>query len=187
MRLSRLLSVALLLTSSAVLADSKNPADYPLRVHIFNRNETTFYHNRFAEEAKGEGRANLFANGDVRGVDFTFDCDQKLKASFGYETYPAKWKKQDRELTVLMPVFGKAGSFWTCTLKTDVKDYAYLAHDGKLTRRLPSEFKAWMSRHEYDPEHGKNVPVRLNQQPGACRSDASACGALGPDAVSLVD
>ncbi len=167
MRLSRLLCVTLLFTSSAVLADSKNPADYPMRIHIFNRSETTFYHNRFAEETKGEGRANLFANGDVRGVDFTFDCDQKLKASFGYETYPARWKKQDREMTILMPVFGKSGSFWTCTVKTDVKDYAYLAHDGRLSSEPPAEFKAWMSRHDYDPEHGKNTPARLNQQPGA--------------------
>ena len=83
MRLSRLLCFSLLFTSSAVLADSKNPADTPMRIHIFNRSETTFYHNRFAEEAKGEGRANLFANGDVRGVDFTFDCKWRVGSWHG--------------------------------------------------------------------------------------------------------
>src|ERR1700733_15038207 len=106
--------VCLLLSSSVMRGDSKNIADYPLRVHIFNKNETTFYHNRNAEEAKGEGRANLFENGEVHGIEFTFDCDQKLKASFGYETYPAKWKKPGQSLTVLLPVFGKNNAYFTC-------------------------------------------------------------------------
>src|SRR5206468_7042673 len=123
-----------------------NPADYPLRIHIFNRNETNFLHARTVEESKGEGRANLFANGDVRGVDFTFECDQKLKPSFGYDTYPARWKKPNQELTVLMPVFGKTGAFFTCNFKTDVKDFAYLAHEGRLASESPAEFKSWMQK-----------------------------------------
>lgn len=162
MPVKRLLSLCLFLAAATLYADSKNPADYPLRIHIFNRNETTFIHMRSVDEAKGEGRANLFANGDVRGVDFTFECDQKLKPSFGYETYPARWKKPNQELTVLMPVFGKTGAFWTCNFKTDVKDFAYAARDGRLTSESPADFKTWMTRHDYDPEHGKNTPTRLN-------------------------
>ena len=88
-------------------ADSRNPADYPPRIHIFRRNETTFYQNRMAEETKGEGRANLFENGEPKGVDFQFDCSEKLQTSSGYETFPAKWKKPNLELIVLMPEFGK--------------------------------------------------------------------------------
>ena len=110
MRCARLLSLCLFFAAATLYADSKNPADYPLRIHIFNRNETTFMHMHSVDEAKGEGRANLFANGDVHGVDFTFDCDQKLKPSFGFETYSARWKKPNQELTVLMPVFGKTGA-----------------------------------------------------------------------------
>ena len=91
-RLSRALCFSLLLAPTLLHAESKNPADYPFRVHIFSRSETNFYHFHSVDESKGEGRANLFANGDVRGVDFNFDCSQKLKSSFGYETYPAKWK-----------------------------------------------------------------------------------------------
>src|SRR5215469_8424265 len=90
--------LALALTATAVgWAESKNVADYPLRLHIFGRNETNFYHNRAMDEAKGEGRANLFENGEARGVDFNFECSEKIKASFGFETYPAKWKKPGRE------------------------------------------------------------------------------------------
>lgn len=46
-------------------AESKNAADYPLLIHILGKNQTTFYHNRNAEEAKGEGRANLFENSEA--------------------------------------------------------------------------------------------------------------------------
>ena len=91
-------AAALTLLAPSMRAESKNPADYPLRVHIFRRNETTFYHNRQAEEAKGEGRANLFEGGEPKGIDFQFECDQKLQTSSGFETFPAKWRKQNAEL-----------------------------------------------------------------------------------------
>jgi hypothetical protein len=156
-----LLCLCLLVPTAALLAESKNPADYPLRIHIIGHNQTTFYHGREAEEAKGEGRANLFENSEARGVDFSFDCSEKLKSSFGYETYPTKWRKPNKELTVLLPVFGKTGSFFTCNIKTDIKDFAYVAHDGKISSESVEDFKKWMVKHDYDPEKGKNMPTRL--------------------------
>ena len=59
---------------------NQNPADYPYSIHIWNQEETTWYRNHHAEESRGEGRADLFANGQVHGVDFSFACEQKLKA-----------------------------------------------------------------------------------------------------------
>ena len=165
MRLLRALSLLVVLGSASLIAESKNPADYPLRVHVFGREQTTFYHDRFAEESKGTGRANLFEKGQPHAVDFSYDCSEKLRASFGYETYPAKWKKPGQELVVLMPVFGKANTFFTCSFKTDVKDFAYLAHDGKMGSESPAEFKAWMIKHEYDPENGKNMPIKMAPEP----------------------
>jgi hypothetical protein len=164
-RLSRSLCLCLVLASTALNAESKNPADYPLRIHIFGRNQTTFYHNRYAEEAKGEGRANVFENSEARAVDFSFDCSDKLRASFGYETYPAKWKKSNQELIVLLPVFGKTNTFFTCNLKTDVKDFAYAARNGRMDSEPTADFKTWMVKHDYDPEHGKNMPTKADPQP----------------------
>lgn len=161
MRFYRLFALFLVAVPVQLLAQSKNPADYPLRIHVFNRDQTTFYHNRYADEAKGEGRANLFENGEPRGVDFSFECSEKMKPSFGYETYPAKWKKQGQELTVLLPVFGKTGKFFTCNFKTDLKDFAYLAHNGQMRSEPVADFKTWMQKHDYDPEHGKNEPTNL--------------------------
>jgi hypothetical protein len=160
MRASQSLLLLFLLAPLAVLSESKNPADCPLRIHIFNRNETNFYHQRIEEESKGEGRANLFENGEAHGVDFSFDCSQKLKDSFGYETYPARWKKQGQDLVVLLPVFGKSNAYFTCDLKTDLKDFAYASHDGRLMSEPVEQFKAWMIHHNYDPEHGKDMPAK---------------------------
>lgn len=156
------LTLALLFVSIAgtAAAESRNPADYPLRVHIFRRSETTFYHNRQTEEAKGEGRANLFEGGEPKGIDFQFECDTKLQTSSGYETFPAKWKKPGQELVILEPQFGKAG-YDTCHLKVMVKDFAYVTHSGNLTTEPVGTFKQWMVRHQYDPEQGKNAPIRL--------------------------
>ncbi len=160
MRFVHVVRGCLLAVPAVMVAESKNPADYPLRVHIFKAEETTFYHGEVARSSKGDGRANLFAGGDVHGVNFSFDCAEKVKASFGFETYPAKWKKQGQELTVLLPVFGKTGAFFTCDLKTDVKDFAYASQKGTLQEEPAADFKKWMVKHDYDPEHGKNMPSK---------------------------
>jgi hypothetical protein len=139
----RVLSLILLFASigsfaPAALAESRNPADYPLRIHIYRRNETTFYHNRQAEEARGV----------------------KLQTSSGFETFPAQWKKAGQELVILQPRFGRSG-FDTCRLKVMMKDFVYVAHNGNLSSEPSEVFKQWMTQHEYDPEHGKDTPVRL--------------------------
>jgi hypothetical protein len=147
----------------ATHAESHNPADYPLRIHIYRRNETTFYHNRQTEEAKGEGRANLFEGGQPKGIDFQFECDTKLQTSSGYETFPAKWKRPGQELVILQQQFGKT-SYDTCRLKVLVKDFVYVSHNGNLTTEPVDVFKQWMTKHDYDPEHDKNTPIRVTQE-----------------------
>jgi hypothetical protein len=173
MRLVQLLCLCLLLPAAALNAESKNPADYPLRIHIFGHSQTTFYHGQSIEEAKGEGRANLFENSEAQGVDFSYECSDKLRVSFGYETYPAKWKKPHQELVVLLPVFGKANSYFTCNLKTQIKDYAYAAHNGRMDSEPTADFKTWMIKHDYDPEHGKDIPTRSAPQPAGPATSAT--------------
>jgi len=168
-----LLASSLLAVPVLLVAESHNPADYPLRVHIFGRNQTTFYHNRQADEAKGEGRANLFENGEAKGVDFQYECDHRLQTSSGFETFPAKWKKPGAELVVLLPEFGKPGSYDTCKFKVEMKDFAYYMRNGQLGSEPTTVFKQWMVKHEYDPEHGKNMPVPVAAGAGAAPAGAS--------------
>ncbi len=161
MRILRYLVVCVLLGSILLIAESKKPADYPLRLHIFNRSETTFYHNRLVDETKGEGRANLFENGEPHAIDFSFECPDKLMPSFGFETYPARWKKPNEVLVILVAEKGKTNKYFTCDLKTTVKDYAYVLMNGRLASEPPAKYKEWMLKHEYDPEHGKDQPLNL--------------------------
>jgi hypothetical protein len=157
--LPALLGATFLFTCATLQAHSKNPADYPLRLHIFNRQEMTHYHRGMEDFSRGTGRANLFAGGEVHAVDFKFDCGQKIERSIGFESYRAKWHQPGKKLTVLFPVFGESGKFFTCELDTDVKpDIAYFTHAGSLNTEPSAAFKAWMDKHGYDPEHGKETP-----------------------------
>ena len=164
----------LLLSATMTNADSKNIADYTLRIRVFSKDSTTFYHNRVEEESKGEGRGDIFDGADVHGADFNFACDEKFKASFGYETYRAKWKKPGQVLTVLLPVFGKSGAFFTCNFNTDVKDFVYVRHSGKLASEPEARYQAWMAKHEYDPVHGKESPTKLDAADAEEPTDAPA-------------
>jgi hypothetical protein len=167
------LMTIILATAASGAAQSKKLADYPLRVHIFRRNETTFYHMRTAEQAKGEGRANLFENSQARGMDFQFNCANRLETSSGYETFPAKWKKPNQELEVLMPQFGKPDKYDKCKFEVQMKDFAYVQHNGLLGVEPSDRFKEWMVKHDYDPEHGKNTPS-LNPSTGPSANASQA-------------
>jgi hypothetical protein len=137
-----------------------NPADYPFRVHIFNHNGYSHYYGydgaRSLEGVDGEGRANLFENSLPRAFDFHYQCEERLMNSEGYDTLPARWKKPNLELEVLMPVSGK-----TCKFHVAMKDgVAYRAANGKFGEEPAEKFKAWMEKYQYDPEHGKNIPIK---------------------------
>jgi hypothetical protein len=161
-----------------MMGDSKKAADYPLRVHVYSKDSTTFYYSRMVDESKGEGRGDLFENDDVHGFDFNFACSAKLKANFGYETYPAKWKKPGRVLTVLLPVFGQANTYFTCDLNADVKDFVYTRHQGRMGSEPEARYKVWMAKHDYDPVHGKNTPAKLDPKEEADQNaPALAAGA----------
>jgi hypothetical protein len=163
MRRISLLSVlpfACLLFSTAAQAGSRNPADFPLRVHIFEHTSHSHYHRRSLEEVDGEGRANLFENGQPRGFDYSYVCDKRLMNSIGYETFMARWKKPGATLQLLLPAMGE-----TCDLKVDLKDAVYFKRDGELKEEPVAAYKAWMDEHEYDPEHGKNEPLAMPALP----------------------
>ncbi len=181
-----LMCASLALSAPLAHAESHNPADYPLRIHIYRRDQTTFYHNRQAEEAKGEGRANLFEGSEPKGVDFQYECDTKLQTSSGYETFPAKWKKPGQELVILQPQFGKNG-YDTCRLKVMVKDFAYFVRNGALASESTDMFKQWMVKYSYDPEHGKDTPTpppSAAATPAAAAAPGSSSGASSPQTAA---
>jgi hypothetical protein len=145
--------------STAALAGSPNVADYPLRVHIVGNNNRTHYQQRILDYVDGDGRGNLFENGQPRGFDYAFRCSDRIRNSPGYETYPARWKKPGGVLEILQPVMGKPGAVWGCELKVEMKEIVYVRHNGLVDAEPAAKFKEWMDRRQYDPEHGKDEPT----------------------------
>ena len=161
MRTTYIMVMAVVAIGSGVgrqaFAGGPNPADYPLRVHVYE----TKWQKHGSGEVDGEGRANLYENGEPRGFDYVFSCSELFRASMGYETYPAKWRKRNGELEMVVPMMGKRGVENACTLKVVMKKGAYFKHNGLLNEEPAPVFKAWMDKHQYDPERGKNQPTGL--------------------------
>jgi hypothetical protein len=143
---------------STVLAGNHKPADFPLRIHVFAFQGTSHSYGGRVTFDEGDGRANLYENGEPKALEFKFTCPDHLRASFGYETYMARWKKSSANtLEMLLPEVGKPTSTDVCELKVDVRDsMAYVS----ASKVVPAaDFKRWMDRTQYDPEHDKNVPI----------------------------
>lgn len=152
--------LACALTATPSFARKLNPADFPLRVHLFTHNSHSHYHHEMLDYVDGEGRANLYQNGIPTAFDYHYRCGDRLINSVGFETYMARWKKPGRTLEVLLPVMGKPNAAESCELQVDMKDgVAYRKHKGAVSEEPAEAFRQWMVAHDYDPEHGKNDPV----------------------------
>jgi hypothetical protein len=168
--LVRALSVfaACLLLAIPAIAGKYKPDDFPLRVHIVERNGIRhYYHPGYwaggaqLDKVDGLGAANLFENGQPLGFDFNYVCGDPLTPQRGYETFMARWKKQGREQEILMPKMGgKPDDMNSCELKVAMKqDTVYIKRNGQVSEEPAARFKQWMVNHQYAPEHGMNEPV----------------------------
>jgi hypothetical protein len=168
-------SAAFVFVALPVLAGKFSPADFPLRVHVVARNGIRHYYHAGAginslDQVDGLGQANLYENSQPRGFDFNYSCGQPITPQMGYDTFMARWKKQDRVLEILMPVMGgKPGEMNSCDLNVSLKqDTVYVRRNGEISEEPAAQFKEWMVKHQYDPEHGKDEPVSLKpEQPAA--------------------
>jgi hypothetical protein len=167
--------------AAGAFAAKYTAAGFPLRIHIYSYSQHSRYYNGMLNATDGEGRANLYENSQPHAVDFTYQCDVKLMNSLGWETYMARWKKPGREVEILLPVIGgKPGDVNTCDLKVLVKpDTAYARHNGLLGEVSALDFKKWMDEHQYDPEHGKDMPVNP-PKPAAAPSAAQPAPSARP-------
>jgi len=169
-------------------AGSHKPSDFPLRVAIFGaagHDHSAYGSFQFAE---GEGRGDLFENGQPHAIDFQYHCSKRFRASVGYETFMARWKKPRHVMELLLPEIGKPGSSSVCQLMVDVREtQAYVALPGGEAAVIPAaSFKLWMDKAQYDPENGKEsplIPLRLdpsNGRPAPSRAAAQSPASTSP-------
>jgi hypothetical protein len=154
--------------SLPALAGKPDPADYPLRVHILK--DTARSRNALASKTKAEdpdyidgmGVADLFESGVPQGFTFSYSCVDGLQASSGYGTYPARWKKKQKTLEVLVPQPGKPWNLETCSLQAEMRPgLVFYWKNGKLAEESGAALKEWMVKHQYDPEKEKVDPIAL--------------------------
>jgi hypothetical protein len=162
--------------TTAALAGSRDPDNYPLRVHIL-KNISQSRHSREGKSFKtdnpdymdGQGVADLFENSQPTGFSFRYSCVDPLLASEGYGTYPARWKKQGKTLEVLVPQAGRPWNLVTCDLQSEMRTgLAFYWKEGHIVEEAAAVFKDWMVKHQFDPEKGLIEPV------------VDASGASGP-------
>jgi hypothetical protein len=99
-----------------------NVADpaYPLRVRILTRNTSGSPYGGM----RMWGRADLFTDQQEQGFDYESTCDEVVMVTHGDERYSARWKKQDKELEMLLSRVG-TGKANKCTVKADLQQFVY--------------------------------------------------------------
>jgi hypothetical protein len=129
MRLLMPLFLALTLVSGALAQVSvggptevQDPA-YPLRVRILTRNAS-----RGPYGTRMWGRADLFGQQE-QGFEYESTCDEVLMVTHGDERYSARWKKQDKELEMLVSRVG-TGKANKCVMKADLQQFVYEFENG---------------------------------------------------------
>jgi hypothetical protein len=164
--------VGCLALAATVMAGGPDPADYPLRVHIF-KFASQPRHGRESKSLSdgpdyvdGQGVADLFENGVPRGFMFSYSCMDSLRDSGGYATFPARWKKKEKTLEVLLPEAGKPWNNVTCNLRTEMRPgLAFCLRNDEVVEESAAVFKDWMVKHQYDPEKGKDDPLAGDEGP----------------------
>jgi hypothetical protein len=154
--------------SADARAAGPDPSNYPLRVHVLKfvsrtaqpKNKTTTSDD--PNYTDGMGIADLFENGQPRGFEFNYSCTEPMKASGGYGTYPARWKKREKTLEILLPRVGKPWELQTCDLNAElISGLVFVWNNDKVAEESAAAFRDWMVKHQYDPENGKDEPVIL--------------------------
>jgi len=159
--------IAILLCGTLeVQAAGPDPAKYPLRVFIFrfaNRANTSRepkHPQDMKDYTSGMGQGDLFENGEPVGFQFTYSCVVDMRNSVGYETFPARWKKKGKTLQILLSELKKAENLDTCDLEANfTPGQAYIWKDGGVAVEPSEKLKAWMVRHQFDPESGAEEPM----------------------------
>ena len=70
---------------------------------------------------EGQGAADVFEGGVPMGFLFKYSCTEPLRASEAYASYPARWKKRDKTLVILLPEPGKPWNLDPCDLVVETR------------------------------------------------------------------
>ncbi|MGC1830647.1 MAG: hypothetical protein WA663_09600 [Candidatus Acidiferrales bacterium] len=99
---------------------------FPLRVKILGTNWT---HGPLGTH--GWGRGDLVVP-QRQGFDYTYDCSQPFMVTTGDEIYSARWKKQDKQLELLVGKIGSDNKAEKCELNVNLQPFVYERRNGGI-------------------------------------------------------
>lgn len=137
MKRSWMILASLLLPLPALAA--KDPANYPLKVHIFQ--VAWGSHNVRYNEYKATGRGNVWDGETVHAFDFTYDCSFPVRRTARNQPFPAKWKKAQVRLDVLANKIGSNDKYQECELQTTVHAGVYVVGENNISEVSQEEFR----------------------------------------------
>lgn len=130
---------------------AKDPADYPLKVHILQQEWSS--HNVYRSEYRATGRGNIWEGDTIHGFDFSYDCSFGLRRTARNQPYLAKWKKPQFRLALLAAQIGKDGKYQECDVQTTVHDGVYILRAGTITEMSQQDFNAMRARMASGPQN----------------------------------
>ncbi len=131
----------------------------------------------------GRAAGDLFEGGQPMGFEFRYSCADPIRTSEAYATYPARWKKKDKTLEILLPQPGKPWNMEGCDLQVVARPglaYFWNADDDRVVEESAAKFKEWMVKHQYDPEKDLNDPIGLDAEPSAPEEPGSSSSQTPP-------
>jgi hypothetical protein len=121
-------------------------------------------------EFSGEGRGDLVSPPTLtQGVTFKYDNCVRVRVHPGFESLPARWKKQGQRLEVLIPsddipVNGRPLPPVKCSFNVTLHDYIYLLlRDGQLIKVSQEVYQARPALRDFLMGRPETIQRRLQE------------------------
>jgi hypothetical protein len=89
-----------------------------------------------------QGQGNIFDGSTVHAFDFKYENARVIRYTGPNQTYPARWKKPQRELEVRTPLAGHEGKFVVCVMKVTVHEGVYMGSGASITEVSQADYQA---------------------------------------------
>ncbi len=137
--------ILIFLLFPALATCSKDLSEYPLKVEIL-MNQWDRYRPRPARDPnwwlyRVNGHGNLIDGGSVHAFDFKYENSQVARHTLENQSYPARWKKAQRELEVLAPDVGHEGKYITFEMDTTVHEGVYVGRGAKMAEVSQQDYQ----------------------------------------------
>jgi len=144
--------ILIVLLSPALVFAAKDTSDYPLRIELLDNTWTWYRPYPVRDPAnivyRVTGRGNIGDGSTTHAFDFNYECFTHARVTLENQFYPAKWKKPQHELELLVPDIGKEGKYKACEVRTTLRDGVYVKSGSTLVEISQEDYAARSAQHD---------------------------------------